>query len=107
MSQVITQLSAEEIKKKVIAIRILAQKGDKTLHDIRGMDLEFYEMFPKLFDAAADKTFPMTFLNAMLLQLKELKSNNTTIDDADALIYGQLRETYIEPTFPSASASAT
>lgn len=93
-------MNSQEIKKIVGDIRAVSLFGEKTPHQIKSRYLEFYETFPKLFDAAMDKDFPMTYLNMMLVQLDQLK-NGATVDAVDTVVYGQLREKYIDPFFPN------
>jgi len=93
------EMSVDMIRRKVVTIRIEAQRG-VSLNVLRTRDTTFYESFPKLFDAAADSSFPMKFLSLMLEQLQDLRENKTNLDAADAVVYTQLRETYIDPSFP-------
>lgn len=58
---------------------------------------DFAESFPKLFEAALNKEFPLTYLKFMLEEKDKLESKHMTVDEADKVVYDRLREHYIDP----------
>jgi len=56
---------------------------------------DFVKECPKLFDAAIDSTFPLTFLDLMISQINKLDSKKTNKDTADKAIVEALNEQYI------------
>ena len=67
--------------------------------------INFRDNYPKLFEAAADTTFPLTFLDQMMFQLNALNNKKIALDDADKIVYGSLRERYIDPVMSNIPAS--
>lgn len=88
-------LTTEEIARTVKSIRALAEK--KNVDDLRNEFIEFVDKYPKLFNAAVDVTFPMSFLEMMLVQLEALNKKEIDLDAADKQVYGELQKTYIDP----------
>lgn len=61
---------------------------------------DFVVKFPRLFDAALEPSFPMSFLEFMLQQrdgLYQQDLNKATVEAADKFVYDKLRETYVTP----------
>ena len=59
--------------------------------------IDFRDNYPKLYEAAADTSFPLTFLDQMMIQLNALNNKEIALDDADKIVYGSLQKTYIDP----------
>jgi hypothetical protein len=88
------------IEQTVAAIRKQIEKGESETY-LKNKYWDFWEKYPKLFNAAADRSFPLTFLANMLVQLEKLNKNEINLDCADSNVYGELRKEYIDPYFPS------
>ncbi len=58
---------------------------------------EFYEKYPKLFQAAIDHKFDLLFLDLMVARSTMVNNNSMSLDNADKEIYDVLRENYITP----------
>lgn len=56
----------------------------------------FVEQCPKLFEAACDDMFPMTYLEMMTQQINMLNSKTTNIDSANNVIFKTLNEKYVD-----------
>lgn len=85
--------SIDNIKKILTEIR----GSDENVEVLQKNYIEFYDTYPKLFRAAIDKTFPLTFLDVMLKNLEKLNKNECTVDEADKSVYGILQKEYIDP----------
>jgi len=90
-------LTSEEIRATVNQIRASRKKEP----ELRTIYFDFLEAYPKLFAAAIDPTFPMTFLERMLIQLDALNKKEIDIDAADKEVYGELQKVYIDPVIPT------
>ena len=86
-------MTPDEIKSCVYTLR----KSKKSIEKLKEEHFQFYEKYPKLFAAATDPMFPLTFLETMLSQLEMLNKKETDIDTADKEVYGELQKTYIDP----------
>lgn len=85
--------SVDKIK-SIIEILKNSRENEEVLKETY---IEFYDTYPKLFKAALDKSFPMTFLDVMLMNLEKLNNNEFSVDDADKSVYGILQKEYIDP----------
>jgi hypothetical protein len=92
-------LSSQEISRTVKEIRELAKKK-RNVESLRDKYIEFVDKYPKLFAAAVDLSFPMTFLEIMLDKLEALNKKEIDLDAADKHVYGELQKTYIDPVIP-------
>lgn len=85
-------------------IYTIRKEADKTSYKaLKIKHMEFYDGHPRLFDAAADVTFPLTYIDTMLDEREKLKSNQVDADTADKNIYGQLRAVYVDPLVNSST----
>jgi len=92
-------MSADSIRDQVNVIRSMA--SIHTESKLRTMYNDFLDKYPKLFAAAIDPTFPLTFLDQMLQQMESLNKNEIKLDDADKIIYGDLQKKFIDPFIPT------
>ena len=80
----------------------------KIVHEIKNSDQEnkqayfskkysdFAKQCPKLFEAACDDQFPMTYLDLMCKQIGMLDEKKTNVDEANNVIFTTLNEKYID-----------
>jgi hypothetical protein len=92
-------MQTADIKSTIVKIR-QRQTEIKDVNVIRDEYMSFFEAYPKLFAAAVDPAFPMTFIDPMLQALNDLDNKKLNLDAADELVYGQLRKKYVDPYFP-------
>lgn len=90
-------MDTETIHAIVTDIRTSQVQGDKKVY-FQGKYPRFVDDYPKLFQAALNPQFPLQFLDMMLQQLNMLDSKKTTLEQADEIVYGELRSVYVEPT---------
>lgn len=93
-------MEPEKIKSMVNEIRSCVDNGEKD-EVIKNRYLAFWQQYPKVYNAAVNRDFPLTFLSAMLIQLDKLNKKEIDLDGADSNVYGDLRKTYIDPYFPN------
>lgn len=67
----------------------------------KGKYLNFWDKYPKLFEAAVDPNFPLTYLHMMLDQRDRLNNSQLSVEEADKEIYDKLREDYVTPVIES------
>jgi hypothetical protein len=100
-------MKPEDIKSTILEIReAVTSQPTLNIHTLRDKYMYFFEEFPKLFGAAADANFPLTFIDPMLKALGDLDSKKLDLDAADKLVYGQLKNKYVDPFFPPEEAEA-
>jgi hypothetical protein len=58
---------------------------------------EFSLSCPKLFEAALDATFPLTYLEMMMQQIALLEKNGTDKEAANQVVFKVLNDKYVEP----------
>ncbi len=83
------------IRATIAAIRADADKS--SLRNLKSKYFQFYENNPRLFEAAANTAFPLTYIETMLAEIDKLNNKTTDMDTADKNIYGQLRSVYVDP----------
>jgi hypothetical protein len=90
---------ADPVQVRAIVEEIRNAHGDMDTNKVffKNKYPQFAEDYPKLFKAVLDPNFPLSYLDMMLAQLEQLRSNSVTLDDADNNIYTKLREDYVEP----------
>lgn len=66
---------------------------------------DFIHQYPKLFEAALRKDFPLTYLAFMLEEKEKLENKEQNVDDADAKVYAKLREKYVDPLIANTSTT--
>ena len=88
-------MDTQEIKRIVLEIR-RSRIPNKEMY-FRKQYPKFVEDFPKLFLAALNKDFPLTYLDIMLNQINTLTKDEASLDAADKVVYAQLRKDYVEP----------
>lgn len=91
------------IRETIAAIRAEAEKS--SVKSLKAKFFSFYEKNPKLFDAAADPKFPLTYIEPMLAMIDKLNDKETDMESADKDIYGQLRSVYVDPLIVSDSVN--
>jgi hypothetical protein len=94
-------MRSEDIKRIIYEIRN-ANVSDKNAY-FRHKYPNFAKTHPRLFDAALDPAFDLTYLDMMLNYRDDIKKSNLNIDEADQVIYGKLREHYVDPLMPANS----
>ena len=87
---------SSQITETVNHIRKDAEKGI-SIQKLRVKYISFRDSYPKLFEAAADSSFPLTFLDPMIVQLKALNNKEIDLESADKLVYGKLQKQYVDP----------
>jgi len=83
------------IRSIVSAIRAEADKS--SIRSLKDKYFDFYQNNPRLFEAAANTAFPLTYIDTMLAEIDKLNNKTTDMDAADKNIYGQLRSVYVDP----------
>jgi len=88
-------MGTQKIKSIVEDIR--ASTDERTVKDkvFRAKYPVFVEQLPKLYEAALNPDFPLTYLDFMLKQLEMLSENKSTLDSADKVVYDQLNEGFV------------
>jgi len=79
-------------------------------HHVRYKFRDFAKAMPHLFNAAINKEFDLKYLDMMLEQMSVVqKSGNTdeAFDEADKVVIGKLRETYVDPLIAAAPKTDT
>jgi hypothetical protein len=90
-------LSLKEIQECVHEIRSSKMEEALKCEFYKNTYEEFYKECPKLFDAAMDQEFPLTYLNMMIEQIVMLNKKKTNTDSANETIFKALNDEYIEP----------
>jgi hypothetical protein len=95
-------MDTKHIKNIVKDIRATSDTLEEKTRTFTAKYPDFVEKYPKLFAAALNPDFPLQYFDMMIQQLDQLNNRTTTIDDADKVIYGKLREDYVEPLMKNA-----
>lgn len=90
-------MDSSDIKSIVSKIRDDAKSRKFNELQMKSMYIDFRDSYPKLYEAAVDTSFPLTFLNGMMIQLDALRKKEIGLDEADKIVYGDLQKTYIDP----------
>lgn len=88
-------MDTSAIRTTINAIRAEASKS--SLKSLKTKYHSFYENNPRLFEAAANVSFPLTYLDTMLAEIDKLNEQSIDMETADKNIYGQLRSIYVDP----------
>lgn len=82
-----------------------SRSGDVKRNYYKGKYFQFVNDMPKLFEASLNPDFPINkYLDLMLAQYTKLTTQDSTVDDADQIVYGQLRSDYVDPLVNAANA---
>lgn len=90
-------MNTETIRQTIFEIRAEASGKRSTIKNMRTKWFSFYESNPKLFDAAVDISFPLTYIDLMLEEIDKLNNNTVSMEQADKNVYGRLRGIYVDP----------
>ena len=90
-------MNTETIRQTIFDIRAEASGKRSTIKNMRTKWFSFYESNPKLFDAAVDISFPLTFIDLMLEEIDKLNANAVSMEQADKNVYERLRGIYVDP----------
>lgn len=92
----------ETQKIKSIVEEIRASTDERKVKDqvFRAKYPVFIEQLPKLYEAALNPDFPLTYLDFMLKQLDMLSTSKATLDSADKVVYDQLNEGFVNKLVP-------
>lgn len=93
------QFESQEIRNIVNDIRNSAHQMEESNREFvfRAKYPEFAEALPKLFLAAINNDFPLTYLEFMLQHFDKLVRKDIDINAADETVIGRLRTDYVEP----------
>ena len=86
------------IREKVYLIR--AQIQTKSFDQLKTTHFDFFEKYPKLFEAATNPTFDLKYFETMLDHMDMINKNQLNVEEADKIIYTQLKKEYVDPYFP-------
>ena len=100
-------MQTSDIRSTIHQIRKDASSQQYTNVSLRTKYYSFFEENPRVFEAAIDVTFPLTYLELMLAELDKLNNKTVDMDSADKNIYGHLREIYVDPLISVDTAIST
>ena len=100
-------MQTSDIRSTIHQIRKDASSQQYTNVSLRTKYYSFFEENPRVFEAAIDVSFPLTYLELMLAELDKLNNKTVDMDSADKNIYGHLREIYVDPLISVDTAIST
>jgi hypothetical protein len=92
------EFDSVEIKRIITEIRS-STLPNKENH-FKGVYPEFFKKFPKMYFAAADDSFDLSFIDMMLARRADVVKDPTTLTTLTESVQEILNEKYVYPIFP-------
>lgn len=99
------QMDEATILKIAFEIKIYHGSKDQKMHYFSSKYPDFAKAYPTLFSACMDPLFKLEYLKMMLHKRKDIHAGRTTLDQADADVYGTLQQRYIHPLLNASSSN--